>query len=213
MRSWNNNLQRHREEQLQLRGRLGIVYDVIRDLGLHFKLIEIPGCSMITIGRSHHQFSHLDKDLVWTAQAERMGSFDYDNQNNANHRDSSALDDEDKVNLQKQETEINHLKLQLSNLSSQLQASKDKAINQNNANNRDSNALDDEDKRNLQKQEMEINQLKLQLSDLSSQYQASNNREKALLALNRTLQEKEGEVERLGNLKLKKSSRNLQRAE
>ena len=63
------------------------------------------------------------------------------------------------------------------------------------------------------KQEMEINQQKLQLLDLSSQYQASNNREKALLALSRTIQEKEGEVERLGNLKLKKSSRKLQHAE
>ena len=110
--------------------------------------------------------------------------------------------DEDKKNLRKQETEINFLKLQLSNLSSQLQASKDKAINQNNADKRDSNALDDEDKRNLQKQEMEINQLKLQLSDLSSQYQASNNREKAHLALNRTLQEKEGEAKKILHLEL-----------
>jgi hypothetical protein len=55
MRSVNNNLQRLRQEQLQLCSSLRIVYDVIRDLGLHFKLIEIPGCSMIAIRRSNHQ--------------------------------------------------------------------------------------------------------------------------------------------------------------
>ena len=75
------NTQRNREEQLQLRGSLVIVYDVIRDLGLHYKLIEISGCSKITIGRSHHQFSHLDKDLARAAQAERMGSLHYDKHN------------------------------------------------------------------------------------------------------------------------------------
>ena len=86
MRNRNNNIQRNREEQLQLHGILTIVYDVIRDLGLHYELIEISGCSNITIGRSHHQFSHLDKDLACTAQAERMGSLHYDNHNNANNR-------------------------------------------------------------------------------------------------------------------------------
>ena len=86
----------------------------------------------------------------------------------------TALDEEVKTNIRKQETEINYLKLQLSDLSSQLQASKhkEKALNLNNANNGDSIALDDEEKMNLQKQEKEINQLKLQLLDHSSQYQA-----------------------------------------
>ena len=107
---------------------------------------------------------------------------------------TTALDDGDKTNLRKQETETNYLKLQLSDLSSPLKASKDKekALNQSNANNGDSIALYDEDKRNVQKQVMEINHLKLQLSDLSTQHQASNDKEKSVLALNRTLQEQKG---------------------
>ena len=123
MRSADTNLQRRRQEQLQLRNSLSIVYDVIRDLGLHFKLIEIPGCSMITIGRSEHRFSHLDKDLAWTAQAERVENLDNVYPNTAANGDSMVSDDEDKRNLQNQEEEFKHVMEQLSDLSAKLEAS------------------------------------------------------------------------------------------
>ena len=194
MRSVNNNLQRLRQEQLELRTSLSIVYDVIRDLGLHYELIEIPGCSKLTIGRSHHRFSHLDKDLAWTAQAERMGNVDNVYQNTAINRDSSASDDEEKRNLQKLVTETNQLKQQLSNIASQLQASKDKeeALNAY-----------------IQMQVTENKLLLGQLSDLSVKIQASKDEEKALLTQNRTLEEQKEEHE--SNLRY--FSRKLQKEE
>ena len=210
MRSVNNNLQRQslRQEQLELRNSLSIVYDVIRDLGLHYELIELPGCSKLTIGRSHHRFSHLDKDLAWTAQAERMGNVDNVYQNTAVNRDSSASDDEEKMNLQKLVTETNQLKQQLSNIASQLQASKDteEALN---AYIRDATAMDDEVKRNLQMQVTENKLLLGQLSDLSVKIQASKDEGKALLTQNRTLEKQKEEHE--SNLRY--FSRKLQKEE
>ena len=211
MRSVNNNLQRHqslRQEQLELRNSLSIVYDVIRDLGLHYELIEIPGCSKLTIGRSHHRFSHLDKDLAWTAQAERMGNVDNVYQNTAVNRDSSASEDEEKMNLEKLETETNQLKQQLSNIASQLKASKDTEAALN-AYIRDAIALDDEVKRNLQMQVTENKLLLGQLADLSVKIQASKDEEKALLTQNRTLEEQKEENES----KLRYFSRKLQKEE
>ena len=123
MRSADTNLQRRRQEQLQLRNSLSIVYDVIRDLGLHYKLNESPGCSMITIGRSEHRFSQLDKDLAWTAQAERVENLDNVYPNTAANGDSMVSDDEDKRNLQNQEEEFKHVMEQLSDLSAKLEAS------------------------------------------------------------------------------------------
>ena len=70
MKRGHSNLQRDREEQLQLRGQLTNVYNKVHDLGVRFKMIEIPGCSFITIGRSEHKYSHLDENLT---QQERSG--------------------------------------------------------------------------------------------------------------------------------------------
>jgi hypothetical protein len=78
-------LQPDREEQLQLRGQLANVYDVVHELGLLFKMKEIPGCSFITIGRSEHKYSHLGKNL--TLAAPRAGACDniqYGEQNSPN---------------------------------------------------------------------------------------------------------------------------------
>ena len=61
------NLQRNRDEQRHLRNQLAHVYNVVRDLGLHYEMKEISGCSFITIGRTEHKFSHFDKNLALTA--------------------------------------------------------------------------------------------------------------------------------------------------
>jgi hypothetical protein len=87
-------------------------------------------------------------------------------------------------------TETNQLKLQLSNIASQLQASKD-TLEALNAYIPDVIAMDDEVKRNLQMQETENKLLLGQLSDLSVKIQASKDEGKALLTQNRTLEEHE----------------------
>ena len=63
---------------------------------------------MITIERSEHRFSRLDKDLAWTAQAERVENLDNVYPNTAANGDSKVKDDEDKKNLQNQEEEFKH---------------------------------------------------------------------------------------------------------
>ena len=78
---------------------------------------------MITIGRSEHRFSQLDKDLAWTAQAERVENLDNVYPNTAANGDSKVKDDEDKKNLQNQEEEFKHVMEQLSDLSAKLEAS------------------------------------------------------------------------------------------
>ena len=77
-----DNLHSDRAEQLKLRGNLANVYDVVRDLGLHYELKEISGCTFITIGRTQHKYSHLDKDLVWTVSTDRVCDNQYGDQNN-----------------------------------------------------------------------------------------------------------------------------------
>ena len=57
-----STIQVDRDEQLHLRKQLANVYNVLRDLGLNYKMTEIPGCSFITIERTEHKFSHFEPD-------------------------------------------------------------------------------------------------------------------------------------------------------
>ena len=66
------SLQRGREEQLQLRNQLTNVYSVMRDLGLHYEMKEISGCSFITIGRRKHNYNQLDMNLTGSVQEEQV---------------------------------------------------------------------------------------------------------------------------------------------
>ena len=161
-------LQLDREEQLQLRGQLANVYDKVRDLGVHFKMIEIPGCSFITIGRSEHKYSHLDKNLTLTAPtAGACDNIQYGEQNSSNtgydrvspNEKDQAIHSLQMVCLEKEE-EMKFLKLQLTDLSSQLQAAYSLANN------------DAETKQSLSRtaleQKEELKRLTLQISKLSS---------------------------------------------
>ena len=43
---------------------------------------EMSGCSFITIGRTQHTYSHLDKNLSWTVQTVRASDVQYVKLNN-----------------------------------------------------------------------------------------------------------------------------------
>ena len=175
MERGHGNLQRDREEQLQLRGQLANVYDVIRDLGLHHKIEEIPGCSFITIGRSKHRFSCLDKNLTWTVPAVRgaRDGVQYVEQNTV----LTSEKDEAILSLhksgQEQADEIARLNSLVTNLASGLQA----------ANNleKDEAEIKKNLTRKVQEQEEEMKKLNLQLLNQSSQPLAE--KEKSLLKL------------------------------
>ena len=174
-------LQLDREEQLQLRGQLANVYDNVRDLGVHFKMIEIPGCSFITIGRSEHKYSHLDKNLTLTAPtAGACDNVQYGEQNSSNtgydrvspNEKDQAIHSLQMVCLEKEE-EMKFLKLQLTDLSSQLQAAYSLANN------------DAETKQSLSRtaleQKEELKRLTLQISKLSSTPQSNAQKEELTL--------------------------------
>jgi hypothetical protein len=174
-------LQLDREEQLQLRGQLANVYDNVRDLGVHFKMIEIPGCSFITIGRSEHKYSHLDKNLTLTAPtAGACDNIQYGEQNSSNtgydrvspNEKDQAIHSLQMVCLEKEE-EMKFLKLQLTDLSSQLQAAYSLANN------------DAETKQSLSRtaleQKEELKRLTLQISKLSSTPQSNAQKEELTL--------------------------------
>ena len=161
------SLQREREEQLQLRSQLANVYNVVRDLGLHYKMEEISGCSVITIGRTKHKYSQLDKNLIRSAHRRASDDVQYAEQSRVIFGDeavSNDVKDETILNLHKitleKDEEIKSQNLLLKNLSSQLQAA---------------NCLANEEaenKQNLSRTAMEkneeINRLNFQLSKLSS---------------------------------------------
>jgi hypothetical protein len=161
------SLQREREEQLQLRSQLANVYNVVRDLGLHYEMKEISGCSFITIGRTKHKYSQLDKNLIRSAHRRASDDVQYAEQNRVIFGDdtvSNDVKDETILNLHKitleKDEEIKSQNLLLKNLSSQLQAA---------------NCLfneEAENKQNLSRTAMEkneeINRLNFQLSKLSS---------------------------------------------
>ena len=60
---------RHQELRLQrgeakrILGKFDELYDFIRNSGLHYKISENFGCSVITIGRNFHRYSDVYKDL------------------------------------------------------------------------------------------------------------------------------------------------------
>jgi valyl-tRNA synthetase len=171
-----DNLQRDREEQLQLCGQLANVYDVIRDLGLHYEMKEISGCSFITIGRTEHKYSHLDKNLTWTVPTVRASDIQYVEQSNVIIGDdtvSASEKDETILSLhksgQEQEEEIRKMNYQLTNLSSTLQAANNLA--------NDEAGVNQGLSRTAQEQKEEIKKLNLQLSNLSSQIQANTEKE------------------------------------
>ena len=189
MERGHGNLQRDREEQLQLRGQLANVYDVIRDLGLHHKIEEIPGCSFITIGRSKHRFSHLDKNLTWTVPAVRgaRDGVQYVEQNTV----STSEKDEAILSLhksgQEQADEIARLNSLVTNLASGLQA----------ANNleKDEAEIKKNLTRKVQEQEEEMKKLNLQLLNQSSQPLAE--KDESLLKLHEAALMQEDECARL----------------
>ena len=63
MRDPPERLQRKREYARRVMDKMDIIYNSIRNLGLHYKLEENFGCTTITIGRNHHQYSSLYEDL------------------------------------------------------------------------------------------------------------------------------------------------------
>ena len=161
------SLQREREEQLQLRSQLANVYNVVRDLGLHYKMEEISGCSVITIGRTKHKYSQLDKNLIRSAHRRASDDVQYAEQSRVIFGDeavSNDVKDETILNLHKitleKDEEIKSQNLLLKNLSSQLQAANCLANEET------------ENKQNLSRTAMEkneeINRLNFQLSKLSS---------------------------------------------
>ena len=117
-------LQRNRDEQRHLRNQLAHVYDVVRDLGLHYETKEIPGCSFITIGRTEHRFSHLDKNLALTAPTNE----EYVEEKNVRVGDDKVSKFQSFTNqafqslqraYKEKEEVINILNLQVSNLTTQ----------------------------------------------------------------------------------------------
>ena len=163
------SLQRAREEQLQLRSQLSNVYNVVRDLGLHYEMKEISGCSFITIGRTKHNYSHLDKNLVRSVPRRASDEVQYAEHYRVISGDTASNDEKDesilnlhKMNLEKEE-EIKRRNLLLENLSSQLQAANCLANDEA------------ENKKNLSRTVMEKNEetkrLNFQLSELSSTLQ------------------------------------------
>ena len=163
------SLQRAREEQLQLRSQLSNVYNVVRDLGLHYEMKEISGCSFITIGRTKHNYSHLDKNLVRSVPRRASDEVQYAEHYRVISGDTVSNDEKDesilnlhKMNLEKEE-EIKRRNLLLENLSSQLQAANCLANDEA------------ENKKNLSRTVMEKNEetkrLNFQLSELSSTLQ------------------------------------------
>ena len=185
-------IQRDREEQLQLRKQLANVYNVVRDLGLNYKTTEISGCSFITIGRTEHKYSHLDKNLTLTAPATREGEEHVEeiNVTMGEDRDSTSVSKQTFQSLQKaymeKEKEANRLNLQLTNLSSQLQVI-----------NNEGRSLH----RTSLEQNEEIKRLTAQLSSLSSSPQATDclakKEAEIKLDLERTIQNQKMEINRL----------------
>ena len=185
-------IKRDRDEQLQLRKQIANVYNVVRDLGLNYKMTEISGCSFITIGRTEHKFSHLDKNLTLTAPATREGEEHVEeiNVTMGENRDSTSVSKETFQSLQKaymeKEKEANRLNLQLTNLSSQLQVI-----------NNEGRSLH----RTSLEQNEEIKRLTAQLSSLSSSPQATDclakKEAEIKLDLERTIQNQKMEINRL----------------
>jgi chromosome segregation ATPase len=200
-----DNLHRDRAEQLKLRGNLANVYDVVRDLGLHYELKEISGCTFITIGRTQHKYSHLDKDLVWTVSTDRACDNQYAEQNNVILGDVTATASETILGLQRtaqeQEEEIRMLNTQLTNLSSNLQAVNSLASEKAGTNLGLHNLT--------QEQDEEIRRLNTKLVNLSSKLQTANEKEKALLNSQENAHEKEEEMRKI-NQKLSQLSRLLE---
>ena len=208
MKRGHGNLQRDREEQLQLRGQLANVYEVVRDLGLHYEMKEISGCSFITIGRTKHKFSHLDENLTWTVPTVRGGANDdvqYVEQTNVltgNNTVSTSENDEAILSLQKSGQEqadvIAWLNLQLTDLASRLLL----------ANNlvKDEAGIKQSLCRTAQEQEEEMKRLNLQLSSQSSQLLANTVKEETLLNLQEATLKQEEECaklnQKLGQLSL-----------
>ena len=185
-------IKRDRDEQLQLRKQIANVYNVVRDLGLNYKMTEISGCSFITIGRTEHKFSHLDKNLTLTAPATREGEEHVEeiNVTMGENRDSTSVSKETFQSLQKafmeKEKEANRLNLQLANLSSQLQVI-----------NNEGRSLH----RTSLEQNEEIKRLTAQLSSPSSSPQAidclAKKEAEIKLDLERTIQNQKMEINRL----------------
>jgi hypothetical protein len=185
-------IKRDRDEQLQLRKQIANVYNVVRDLGLNYKMTEISGCSFITIGRTEHKFSHLDKNLTLTAPATREGEEHVEeiNVTMGENRDSTSVSKETFQILQKaymeKEKEANRLNLQLANLSSQLQVI-----------NNEGRSLH----RTSLEQNEEIKRLTAQLSSPSSSPQAidclAKKEAEIKLDLERTIQNQKMEINRL----------------
>ena len=206
------SLQREREEQLQRRSQLANVYNIVRDLGLHYEMKEISGCSFITIGRTEHKYSHLDKNLNGSALRRASDDVQYAVQNRVISGDdtvSNDVKDETILNLHKitleKEEEIKSQNLLLKNLSSQLQAVNCLANGEA------------ENKQNLSRTAMEKNEeikrLNSQLSKLSATLQdadrlATDDAE-IKQNLNRTALKQEEVIQRL-TLQLSNLSQTLQ---
>jgi hypothetical protein len=63
MRDPPERLQRKREYARRVMDKMDIIYNSICNLGLHYKLEENFVCTIITIGRNHHQYISLYEDL------------------------------------------------------------------------------------------------------------------------------------------------------
>ena len=191
--------QRNRDEQLQLRNQLANVYNVVRDLGLHYEMKEISGCSFITIGRTEHNYSHLDKNLTLTAPTTRAGeNIQNDEQNSDNMGDDKVSSSDQDQTIQtfhkaymEKEKETIRLNRQLENLSSQLQTVNNEGRTLQNLH------------KTSREQEKEIKRLTSQLSNLSLSVQAADclAKEEAAIKMNleRTVSEQSGEIHRLTN--------------
>ena len=168
---------------------------------------EISGCSFITIGRTKHKFSHLDKNLTLTVPT-RGGANDdvqYVEQTNVltgNNTVSTSEKDETILSLhksgQEQADEIAWLNLQLTDIAFRLLV----------ANNlvKDEAGIKQSLCRTAQEQEEEMKRLNLQLSSQSSQLLANTVKEETLHNLQEANLKQEEECaklnQKLGQLSL-----------
>ena len=56
-------LRLQRDEAKKVLGKFDELYDFIRNSGLHYKISENFGCTVITVGRNFHRYSDVYKDL------------------------------------------------------------------------------------------------------------------------------------------------------
>ena len=106
---------RHQELRLQrdearvVLGKLDELYEFIRNSGLHYKICENFGCTVITVGRNFHRFSGVYQDLRKApASLESQASLNLNivlSELESAKRETAALEEESRVKMEALENE------------------------------------------------------------------------------------------------------------